>query len=190
MTSDRDRERALPSKREVERLVRHARRPEYWSSGVMIEKSVLGLIADALETLAAAREHGKASQAMTTANGDDRERARTFWHEWIDETASEKVERVRLDALAAEFAAVREEAERRVSNHTGEPETCPECGAQYWTPGNLDIALHADKAWRKAFVEAKQREAWDAARSQTYGATFKPESRYATFEDWKRARRD
>lgn len=60
-------------------------------------------------------------------------------------------------------ARVRDATIREVSDHTGEPETCPECGAKFYTPGNLNIALHADREWRRLFIAGERREVWERA---------------------------
>ena len=63
-----------------------------------------------------------------------------------------------IRAKAASPERVREQAIA-----TGSPAACPECGAKFWTPGNLNIAIHADEEWRNGFAERMRHEGREQA---------------------------
>ena len=67
-----------------------------------------------------------------------------------------------LAAVRAEGEAAGRADERKMmqAGATGEPITCPTCGERFHTPGNLDIALSADKEWRKKFAARLRADEW------------------------------
>ena len=75
--------------------------------------------------------------------------------EWVQRTDGLWALRIRR---AASPERVREQAIA-----TGSPAACPECGAKFWTPGNLNIAIHADEEWRNGFAERMRHEGREQA---------------------------